>query len=269
MIDTHHHNWILGGKVSYDWITPGTILYYDFTTVESKRWMDLAGVEYCVLMEARNSLAELEWMLEQQRIYPHMLGVVGGGELYYPDTLDTIRRFADQPAYKGVRIYWEEPGQEQGSLDEGLLILATHDLTCDIVMKPQAYAEIADAIERHPKVRFILDHFAGARVLPGEAQVWDEQIARLASLPNTTLKLSGYLTAAKPPTLETIQPYFDVALKRFGASRMLYGSDYPVCTVLGQSYVDTVDILRGLIAPLSEADRDAITDGTARRIYRL
>lgn len=269
MIDTHHHNWVLGGKVPYAWITPGTILYYDFPTDAAKALMDGAGVEYCVLMEADNSAAELEWMLGQASRYPHVLGVVGGGELYYPQTLDNIRRFAGNPAYKGVRIYWEEPGQEQGVLDEGLTMLAEYNLTCDIVMKPQAYAEIADAIERHPNVRFILDHFAGVPILPGQAQQWSEQIARLASLPNTTLKLSGYLTAAKPPTLENVQPYFEVALQRFGANRMLYGSDYPVCTVLGQTYGDTVDLLRGLLAPLPPTEQAAISDHTARRVYRL
>ena len=59
------------------------------------------------------------------------------------------------------------------------------------------------------------------------------------------------------------------ALRQFGANRLLYGSDYPVCTTLGQTYADTVAVLRALVALLSASEQQAITDSTARRVYRL
>jgi predicted TIM-barrel fold metal-dependent hydrolase len=73
------------------------------------------------------------------------------------------------------------------------------------------------------------------------------------------------LTAAHPPTVETIQTYFAAALRLFGADRLLYGSDYPVCTTRGQTYTDTVAILRTLVAPLPDAEQRAISDDTAHR----
>jgi len=269
MIDTHQHNWLLGRRVPYAWIDPGTILYRDFPAEEIKPQMDTAGVTACVLVEADNSTAELEWMLEQVTQYDHVLGVVGGGELFDPQVPLNLARFVDNPAYKGVRIYWEEPGEDPGALETGLDFLARHGLNCDIVMKPQAYSEIVAAITRHPNVQFILDHFAGVQIVPGGADAWAAAVKPLAELPNTLLKLSGYLTAAHPPKLITMQPYFEAALWLFGANRMMYGSDYPVCITLGQTYGDTVSLLREMIAPLSAAEQEAITDETARRVYRL
>jgi L-fuconolactonase len=268
MIDTHQHNWRLHQTLAYAWITPGTSLYADFPVELIKPQMDASGVTACLLVEADNSFAEIAWMLDQARQHPHILGVVGWGDLRDPATPPQLLPFTNNPAFKGVRVYWEEV-TPLGALDDGLRFLAEHGLSCDLVVKPPVYAQLADVISRHPNVTFILDHFAGVQHVPGGAEAWSADIQPLATLPNTILKLSGYLTAAHPPTLDTIQPFFAVAFRHFSANRLLYGSDYPVCTTRGQSYADTVSILRALIAPLSSAEQRAITEGTARRAYHL
>jgi L-fuconolactonase len=268
VIDTHQHNWRLHQTLAYAWITPGSVLYADFPVELIKPQMDAAGVTACVLVEADNSFTEIAWMLEQARQHAHILGVVGWGDLRDHATLPQLLHFTSNPAFKGVRVYWEEVG-ELGALDAGLDFLAAHNLSCDLVVKPPVYGQLADVVRRHPGVTFILDHFAGVQHVPGGASMWESAIAPLAALPNTILKLSGYLTAAHPPTVETIQPYFAAALRQFGANRLLYGSDYPVCTTRGQTYADTVAILRALIAPLRTAEQHAITEGTARRVYRI
>jgi L-fuconolactonase len=69
-------------------------------------------------------------------------------------------------------------------------------------------------------------------------------------------------------------PYYDVALARFGPDRLMFGPDWPVCT-LGASYPARLPIplhcaaARALTAGLSPAERDAVFSGTARRIYAL
>lgn len=269
MIDTHQHNWLLQRTVPYAWITPGTILYRDFPASEIKPQMDAAGVAACVLVEADNSVAELVWMLQQAHELSHVLGVVGGGQIFAADLPAQVLPYVTDPYYKGVRIYWEEPRADLGALESGFDFLADHDLTCDMVMKPQAYPQIVAVLQRHPNVQIILDHCAGVQLVPNGADSWAQAVEPLADLPNTVLKLSGYLTAAHPPTLDIIQSYFQAALDLFGADRLLYGSDYPVCTTLGQTYGDTAAILHGLIALLSSDEQKAILDTTAERVYRL
>lgn len=269
MIDTHQHNWLLNRTLTYHWITPGTVLYRDFPTDEIKAQMDAAGVAACVLVEADNSFAEIGWMLEQAQQYPHIRGVVGWGDLRDAATPGELARYTDNPLLKGVRVYWEEPEDDHGAMDDGLRFLADHGLSCDLVVKPQSYRQITETIAKHPGVQFVLDHLAGVPIVPGGASAWAKAIQPLADLPNAALKLSGYMTSAKPTTVENIQPYFAVALEQFRENRLLYGSDYPVCTVLGQTYPDSVALLRGLVAPLDAAQQEAILTRTAERVYRL
>jgi predicted TIM-barrel fold metal-dependent hydrolase len=69
---------------------------------------------------------------------------------------------------------------------------------------------------------------------------WQASVARLASHPNVYMKLSGALNefapAATPSSagdvLEALKPYLSHVLHNFGAQRLMYGSDWPVCNFL-------------------------------------
>jgi L-fuconolactonase len=63
-------------------------------------------------------------------------------------------------------------------------------------------------------------------------------------------------------------PYLDVVLEAFGPERLMFGSDWPVCT-LAAGYPDTIGIVREFLAPLAEAEREAIEGGNAARFYSL
>jgi L-fuconolactonase len=101
-------------------------------------------------------------------------------------------------------------------------------------------------------------------------------IRRLAALPNTVCKLSGVLghpapdggEAARGRVVAHLVPYCDVVLRAFGPDRIMFGSDWPVCT-LSASYGQVVAAARALTAGLSPIERAAVFGGTARRIYRL
>ena len=57
-------------------------------------------------------------------------------------------------------------------------------------------------------------------------------------------------------------------LALFGPDRMVWGSDWPVVN-LGVGLPGWIDMTRVLLADLSDAERQAIGQGTARRVYRL
>ena len=85
-----------------------------------------------------------------------------------------------------------------------------------------------------------------------------------AALENTTTKLSGVLSAPLPQ----LRPYYDFALNAFGPNRLMFGSDWPPCT-LDASYAQVCAAARALTADLSEPEQRAIFSGTARATYRL
>ncbi len=119
----------------------------------------------------------------------------------------------------------------------------------------------------------MLDHLGNPDVGPAAGGPWAGAFARLAALPNVVAKLSGFLGVppphgAAPGTVSHLRPYYDIALAGFGPDRLMFGSDWPVCT-LDASYAQVCAAARALTAGLSPAERDAIFAGTARRAYAL
>ena len=84
------------------------------------------------------------------------------------------------------------------------------------------------------------------------------------------MQLSGMVTEAdwSEWSVDDLRPYADHVITAFGPGRVLFGSDWPVCT-LAASYEEVVSAADQLIADLSEAERDAVLGANATRIYRL
>lgn len=272
VIDTHQHNWDFR-KFDYRWITPGTILAHNYLPEDALPVMQAAGVDQCVLVEAGVKLpAELPWFLELAATHDHIAGVVGHIDLVQEDTAAVLAGLNPdhRTLLKGVRIGVRTPDTDIEAQHAGLRILAAHNLTCDLLIQNQSLGPAQALVAAHPDITFILDHFAGGKITAGGHTDWRAQTAPLAALPNTVMKVSGYLTAADPmpPTAQTLKPYFEAALDLFGPSRLMYGSDWPVC-LRGGSYALGVELLKNLTGALSPDEQAAIQGRTAIETYHL
>jgi L-fuconolactonase len=126
-----------------------------------------------------------------------------------------------------------------------------------------------------PELRFVLDHAGkpdiaheGLDGLHGPGG-WRAAIAELGALPNVAVKLSGLVTEAGPDwTVDQLRPYAGVLFDAFGADRIMFGSDWPVC-LLVTTYDGWVDAAEQLTAELSTSEREAVFGGTAAHWYRL
>ena len=89
-------------------------------------------------------------------------------------------------------------------------------------------------------------------------------------MPNTVAKLSGLVTEAdwRRWQVADLRPYAEVALDTFGPARLMFGSDWPVCT-LAASYPDVLATAQDLTAGLTATEREAVFSGTATSIYGL
>ncbi len=271
VIDTHQHYWDLE-RFHYRWIPDNSVLSQNYLPADVLPLMQQARVDGCVLVEAGvNQPAELHWFLELAAAHTHIMGVVG-----YIDLLGDVQAVLDSisPEHghylKGVRIGISDPAVDYSVYHPGLSVLAAHSLTCDLLIRSDTLPQVAQLAQANPQVTFILDHFAGATIRPDGYTNWQKQLEPVAALPNTVMKVSGYLTAAdpKPPALETLRPYFEIALRIFGPSRLMYGSDWPVC-LLGDSYQASADLLRQLTHALTPDEQAAIWGRTAIETYQL
>ena len=104
----------------------------------------------------------------------------------------------------------------------------------------------------------------------GILEPWASEIRELASYDNVWCKISGMVTEAawKTWTQDDYLPYLDVVFDCFGIDRLMFGSDWPVCTLSG-SYSEVVGIVRSYIEALSDEDKDKIMGANATAFYGL
>jgi L-fuconolactonase len=151
----------------------------------------------------------------------------------------------------------------------GLRALAAAGLSFDVVALQHQLPAAVAAARSVPELTFVLDHLGGPPAKSGQgaqAGPWAAAIRSLAALPNVTCKLSGmHGSAARASDL---RPYYETVLAAFGPDRLLFGSDWPVCT-LAAAYGQVCDLYRQLTAQLSTTEQEAIFGHTAHRVYRL
>jgi L-fuconolactonase len=123
-----------------------------------------------------------------------------------------------------------------------------------------------------PGLTFVLDHAGKPPIARGDAGVlgrWAAAIREFAALPNTACKLSGLVTEALPGASPgAFVPVADVVLSAFGAQRVMFGSDWPVC-LLASDYAAVMALARSLVAGLSSGERAAVFGATAARVYGM
>ena len=78
------------------------------------------------------------------------------------------------------------------------------------------------------------------------------------------------VTEADPETWRPsdLAPYVESTLEAFGVERLMFGSDWPVCT-LAASYEQVVGALRDVLGSIDPATESRLFGGTAAESYRL
>jgi L-fuconolactonase len=278
IVDAHHHLWDPARR-EYPWMAPDPLAPLRRPYTVDDLWEVTDGlVGHTVLVQTVSEAAETEEFLATAAGSGGLIaGVVGWVDLTAPDIVDRIaalRAGTGGDRLVGIRHQaQDEPDPDWLGRPEvlrGLRAVGAAGLAYDLlVLVPQL--EVArDVVARLPEVRFVLDHLAKPRIAAGDWEPWAARLAALARLPNVTAKLSGLVTEARWEEWDArrISPYARHALDVFGPDRLMYGSDWPVCT-LAASYGEVFALARELIEELTEAERAAILGTTAARVYRL
>ncbi|WP_432188695.1 amidohydrolase family protein [Streptomyces sp. Tue6028] len=275
-VDAHHHVWDLSVR-DQDWITGPELqpLRRDFGMSDLEPEARAAGVDRTVLVQTVTVAGETPEFLALARESELVAGVVGWTDLTRPDVAEELARLRELPGggyLKGIRH------QVQGESDprwllrpdvrRGLAAVAAAGLVYDLVVLPHQLSACAAAAADHPGLTFVLDHAGKPPIARGALEPWAASVRALAALPNTVCKLSGLVTEADPAdwTVEDLRPYADTVLDAFGPARLMFGSDWPVCT-LAATYGQVVDATRELLSGLDGEETEAVLSGTATRVY--
>jgi L-fuconolactonase len=246
----------------------------DFLPADLKPELERSGFQGCVAVQARQTLEETRWLLELAEGANFIFGVVGWLDLRSPRLRFELEPLAGKSKLVGVRhIVQSEPDERfllQPDFLRGIAMLEEFDLAYDILIYPWHLPVAAEFVARFPRQRFVLDHLAKPPIKSGAVYSWALGIRELASFPNLFCKVSGLVTEAdwQAWKSEDLRPYLDVAFECFGPSRLMVGSDWPVCTVAAP-YSQVMDAVKNYISKYAAEERNAVLGGNAAKFWRL
>jgi L-fuconolactonase len=274
IIDVHHHLWTYS-DAEYGWIDDSmAALKRDFAVGDLIRDCAGFGVAGSVAVQARQTVQETEALLATAHADPFILGVVGWLPLSDPNVEVLLACYSADPLFRGVRhVVQDEPDPaflERNPFNAGISLLHTYGLSYDILVFEHQLPAAIPFVDRHPDTNFILDHIAKPRIRDRELEPWASNLRALAKRPNVWCKLSGLVTEAdlRHWTTDDLRPYVETVLEAFSPSRVMFGSDWPVC-LLASPYGRWIETVKELLSGLSDHERNRIFSGTAVEAYRL
>ncbi len=275
--DSHVHFWD-PALLEYAWLRNSPI---GSPHRPADYWKATSGlkVEKVVFVEAacRRDQArdEAAWVEKLARHEPRIAGIVAFAPMDEEKALASARGdFAQRPLVKGIRHLVQSEKEVEFCLRPafvaGVSRLAGSRLVFDVGARDEQLPAVARLVEQCPQVSFVLNHLGGPDIKQGAFKPWDQNLRRLAALPNIWCKVSGAATRAdwKSWQPEQLKPYVAHALEAFGFDRVMFGSDWPVCT-LACSFHRWVEVLDGFTKGCTRDERERLFSRNARKVYRL
>jgi len=277
VIDAHHHVWDLTVR-DQPWLAGPEMaaLRRTFTVDDLRPAARAAGVDATVVVQTVTVAEETPELLALAAADPLVAGVVGWTDLTSPAVADELARLAGGPGggrLAGIRHQVQsEPDPDwlrRADVISGLRAVAAAGMAYDLVILPHQLPAATFAAAAVPGLTLILDHGGKPRIASGDLGPWATAVRALAARPNTVCKLSGLVTEApRGAQSQVLATVADVVLDAFGADRVMFGSDWPVC-LLASDYAGVMALARSLTAGLSPSERAAVFGATAARAYRL
>lgn len=294
IIDTHQHLWDLN-QFNLPWAAGNDVLERNYVTSDYLVATEGLNVVKAIYMEvdvaADQKAAEAAYITAQceRGDTPTVAAVISG----FPasaDFKDYISRFQGNPYVKGLRQVLHVPETGPGyclqpAFVKGVQLLGELGLSFDLCPRPAELGDAVKLVDQCPDTQFILDHCGNANFYivksVGNApqdpnnppahtrQQWMDDIQALAQRSNVVCKISGIIAQAQPGwTPQDLAPTINHCLDSFGPDRVIFGGDWPVCT-LGASYAQWVNALKEVIAMRSQAEQRKLLHDNAVRIYGL
>ncbi|MEZ4737436.1 MAG: amidohydrolase family protein [Caldilineaceae bacterium] len=294
IIDTHQHLWDLS-KFTLPWVDGAPAInrsYLQSDYAEATAGLHVVKAVYMeVDVEPSQQVAEAHYIIEQcEREETPTVGAVISGRPAAADFAAYIRQFRDSPSIKGVRQVLHVPETPAGfclqpSFIQGIQLLGELDMSFDLCLRPSELGDAVKLVDQCPATRFVVGHcgnadpniIAAATDLPRDPanpfshtrRQWQDDMQALANRPNVICKISGIIARVTPGwSAATLAPTVNHCLDVFGPDRVVFGGDWPVCT-LGASYHEWATTLREIIADRSERDQRKLLHDNAEQFYRL
>jgi len=272
-IDAHHHFWN-PARGDYGWMPEdNSTLNRAYGPADLAPHLADAGIDATVLVQAAPSIAESEYMLGIADATPHVAAVTGWVDFEDPAHLAELERLAGHPKFRGVRPMIQDiPDDDwmlRADVQWGFKAITDLGLRFEALGFPRHLDNFLTILTRYPEMKVVIDHCMKPQIAEAGLRAWADGMALLARETMAFCKFSALITEAGADwTTEDLRPYADHVITVFGADRVMWGSDWPVCRLRGE-YADWRAAALELTAGCSETEKAAIYGGTANRFYGL
>ena len=293
--DTHQHLWDLE-RLNLPWLENVPALKKEYLSADYLKDAEGTGIYRTVYMEVdayadhkQKEIEDITLLCKSEEEF--MQGMVISGNPEDPEFSEFLAFNSGNHYIKGERQVLHTPEQPpkhclSTEFLKGSRELGKRGLLFDICIRP---AEIQDAVElcrQNPETIFILDHCGNADpyIVNGQRREntsppdstfvhtrenWQNGIGQLGRLDNVYCKISGIISRVETGwNLETLAPTVNACLDAFGEDRVVFGGDWPVCT-LGASLSEWVAALRQIIHNRPEIQQQKLFHINAERLYNL
>lgn len=291
IVDAHHHIW---RQTDLPWLLgptqprifgPYDAIKRDYPVEEYLRDIEGTGVEASVYVQANwapNWFAdEVQWVSEQaaRTGWPH--AIVGYCDMLQKDARRDLDKLAGFPLMRGIRqqLHWHRNPLYRFAkspdlacnprLHQNVGSLADYGWSFDLQIFPEQTECALALVDDCPRVDFVLQHAGMLEDLSLAGRTyWRRQMQALAERPNVYAKLSAFGTFIHRNDPERIAWMIAETVAIFGASRCLYGSNFPI-EKLWTDYGALIGAFRDGTTYLPPKEQEMVFSGTARKVYRL
>jgi len=274
-IDSHQHFW-KAARGDYHWMGPAVpVLCRDYLPEDLRPWLKKNRIDKTVLVQAAQTRAETDFLLELAQAHDFIAGVIGWLDMDSPNFATELELYSKKPKFLGIRPMLQDLEKDDWILRprvvHSLKLISQRDIPFEFLTFARHLPYVLKVLDAVPGLRAVVDHVSKPEIKNRKLDPWRSLISEVAKHPNVRCKLSGMITEAdhKNWTAEDLRPYVEHVVESFGFERVMFGSDWPVCLLAG-SYDQVVGALQSILKPrLNERLEADIFGGNAARFYKL
>lgn len=277
IVDTHQHLWDTD-IFRYAWLDSLPKLNRSFRLGDYQQATAGLDIEKTVFVECdvdedqiRDEALRVLKLADQPKT--RIAGVIASARPENDRFEAQIETLVSYDKLKGVRRILHTQPDELGrgrQFIENLRKLPNYNLSFDICVLARQLPIAINLVEQCPSVSFILDHCGVPPVKERALDPWRDHIREISTASNVSCKISGIAAYADPLnwTPDDLRPFVEHVVDGFGWDRVMFGSDWPVCT-LSATYRRWLDTLVSLTESAGEHNQAKLFRENAIRIYQL
>lgn len=276
IVDSHQHFWQLN-RGDYTWLTPQLApIYRDFLPANYLDSANPCNIRKTVLVQAAATNDETDFMLQLSEQHDFISGVVGWLDMEAPTSVLCARleQLGTHSTFKGIRPMLQDIQDVDWILNPAFKPIFDKLIELNLCFDALVFTQHLDNIlllaDRYPNLKIVIDHCAKPDIATGKFELWARKLRAFKDKTNVLIKVSGLTTEAKQGQDQPsdFQPYFDLVYQTFSASRMMWGSDWPVVN-LSSTFEQWYQLSQALIEGWQKHEVDDFFANTACRFYNL